>query len=243
MRENLLNYNWKISIGMMSLVVIGCGKAEYKPVPIKEVKSEQPSNISPEQLYPMKMGNKWTYALEISRELEGKPAETGSVEIGYEVKSVSNPSTGVTRGVITMTEEGKPKDEQVWEIDSAGVHQVSVGKTPVVFSPKQTIVSFPLKFDEVRSFKGTGITPLGGNGSMDYKFSTHELQPVDTDSGRMNGLFVESSGTFKSSKGEGVVGNNSWFVPGVGLARFKQVVQVTGGRSSLTLRLKSYTIK
>jgi hypothetical protein len=59
----------------------------------------------------------------------------------------------------------------------------------------------------------------------------------------MSGLFIESSGTFKSAKGEGVVGNNSWFVPGVGLARFKQVVQIQGGRSSLTLRLKSYTIK
>jgi hypothetical protein len=238
-----LNYNLKVLIGVFCLTVTGCGKAEYKPVPVKDVKTEPTSNITPEQLYPLKVGNQWTYALEISRELEGKPAETGSVEIGYEVKSVSNPSTGVTRGVITMTEGGKPKDEQVWEIDSAGVHQISVGKTPVTFSPKQTIVSFPFKFDEIRSYKGTGITPLGENGSMDYKFSTHESQPVDTDSGRMNGLFIESSGTFKSSTGEGVVGNNSWFVPGVGLARFKQVVQVKGGRSSLTLRLKSYTIK
>ncbi len=238
-----MNYNWKISIGVVGLAVIGCGKSEYKPVPVEEVKTEIPTKISPEQLYPLKVGNQWTYALEISRELEGKPAESGSVEIGYEVKSVSNPSTGVTRGVIVMTEEGKPKDEQVWEIDSAGVHQISVGKTPVAYSPKQTIVSFPLKFDEIRSFKGTGITPLGENGTMDYKFSTHEPQPVDTDSGRMSGLFIESSGTFKSAKGEGVVGNNSWFVPGVGLARFKQVVQIQGGRSSLTLRLKSYTIK
>lgn len=238
-----MNYNWKITIGVLGVVVIGCGKGEYKPVPVQEAKAEVADKVTPDQLYPLKVGNSWKYALEITREIEGKPAESGTVEIGYEVKSVSNPSTGVTRGVILMTEEGKPKDEQVWEVDSAGVHQISVGKTPLTFSPRQTIIKFPLKFDEVYDYKGTGITPLGESGSMDYKFSTHEMQPVDTDSGRMSGLFIESSGTFKSPKTEGVVGNNSWFVPGVGLARFKQVVQIKGGRSSLTLRLKSYTIK
>jgi hypothetical protein len=241
--EILLNYNLKITIGALAIAVVGCGKSEYKPVPVKDVKVEATDKVTPEQLYPLKVGNKWTYALEISREIEGKPAQTGTVEIGYEVKSVSNPSTGVTRGVIMMSEEGKEKDEQVWEIDSTGVHQISVGKTPIAFSPKQTIVKFPLKFEDIYDYKGTGITPLGETGTMDYKFSTHEMQPVDTDSGRMSGFFIESSGTFKSPKAEGVVGNNSWFVPGVGLARFKQVVQIKGGRSSLTLRLKSYTIK
>lgn len=238
-----MNYILKLAVGALALVAIGCGKGEYKPVPVKDAKVEVADKLTPEQLYPLKVGNKWTYALEITRELEGKPAESGKVEIGYEVKSVSNPATGVTRGVILMTEEGKEKDEQVWEIDSTGVHQISVGKAPITFSPKQTIVRFPLKMDEVTDYKGTGITPLGETGTMDYKFSTHEMQQVDTDSGRMSGLFIESSGTFKTPKSEGVVGNNSWFVPGVGLARFKQVVQVKGGRSSLTLRLKSYTIK
>ncbi len=224
-------------------MALGCGKGEYKPVPVKEPKVEGVDKITPDQLYPLKVGNKWNFALEISREIEGKAPENATVEIGYEVKSVTNPSTGVTRGVIAMSEEGKEKDEQVWEVDSTGIHQISVGKTPITFSPKQTIVKFPLKFEEVYDYKGTGITPLGEAGTMDYKFSTHEAQPVDTDSGRMNGIFIESSGTFKSPKGEGVVGNNSWFVPGVGLARFKQVVSVKGARSSLTLRLKSYTIK
>ncbi len=233
----------KISVGALGLVAVGCGKGEYKPVPIKEPKVEEASKATPEQLYPLKVGNKWNYALEITREIDGKEPESGTVEIGYEVKSVSNPSPGVTRGVLVMSEEGKEKDEQVWEVDSTGVHQVSVGKTPIVFSPKQTIIKFPLKFDDVYDYKGTGITPLGEAGSMDYKFATHDSQPVDTDSGRMSGLFIESSGSFKSPKGEGVVGNNSWFVPNVGLARFKQVVSIKGARSSLTLRLKSYTIK
>ena len=228
---------------MLALVVVGCGKAEYKPVPVKEPKAEDVSKITAESLYPLKVGNKWTYALEITREVEGKAPEQATVEISYEVKSVSNPSTGVTRGVIVMAEEGKVRDEQTWEIDGGGVHQLSVGKTPILFSPKQTIVKFPIKYDDVYSYKGTGVTPLGDTGNMDYKFSTHEPQNVDTDSGRMNGIFVESSGTFKSAKGEGVVGNNSWFVPGVGLGRFKQVVSIKGARSSLTLRLKSYTIK
>lgn len=227
----------------MAGALVGCGSGTYKPVPVKEPKAEDSAKITPEQLYPLTVGNKWTYALEITRELEGKPAESGTVEIGYEVKSVSNPSAGVKRAVITMTEDGKPKDEQSWETDSTGVHQLSVGANPISFSPKQTIVKFPIKFDEVIDYKGSGITPLGQQGTMEYKFSTHEMQPVDTDAGRMNGLFIESSGTFKASSGEGVVGNNSWFVPGVGLARFKQIVQVKGGRSSLTLRLKSYTIK
>lgn len=231
-------------VPVLSVSLVGCGKSEYVPQkPKVEVSTVDLTTLKPEQLMPLKEGNSWTYELSVVRAEADKPEVQGTAELTYTVKGVSNPSNGVTRATLAVTENGNPKDNQVWETDANGVYQLSVGSNPITFTPRQQIVKFPLKPDEKYKYEGTGVSPLGGSGKLSYEFAMHEMQPVDTDSGSLNGFFVESSGTFKGERGEGVVGNNSWFVPDVGLARFKQVIKDAKSSTAITLRLKSYNIK
>ena len=80
---------------------------------------------------------------------------------------------------------------------------------------------------------------------MKYKYKNDGIQQnVDTEQGSMSALFMQTEGSFKTSDAiDGKLIVNSWFTPGVGLIRFRQVVQVKTVTSSITLRLKSYNVK
>jgi hypothetical protein len=232
-------------------IVSGCKKQEYVPekVTVKAKKTELDMS-NPAELFPFTEGNTWTYNLEATRTTT-QGSGSSSAELEYRVKSVS--TTGKTKKVVLETfQDGNKLDEQEWQTDDTGIYQVSIGigDKKRVFTPPQQIVKFPPTKDAEGSWTGTGPIPSGGIGPQKYRSKIGEMQEIDTDilNERLTGLFVENFGTFegKTTDGKtvpGEIGTNSWFVPKVGLGRYKQVIAVPGGKSEITLRLKSYTVK
>jgi hypothetical protein len=230
-----------------SLLLAGCGKSEYQPVakpatPKKEYKID-PNNYA--NLFPFAEGNSWTYNLEsTAQNSKGEELKT-TAEFEYRVKTLIKESDTAKRVILEIYRDGEVKDEQEWMVDSTGLYQLSLGASRKAFRPKQIVLKFPIQEKDLVKWEGTGPVPNGGEGKMKYEFKTDQLQPIDTDVAgeSMMGLFVENAGSFVGPKGEGILAQNTWYVPGVGLARYKQVVRVNGGEAVITLRLKSYTVK
>jgi hypothetical protein len=240
----------KLILGLTSAIFVlslaGCGKSEYEPtkplVKAKEYKID-PANLA--NLFPLAEGNTWTYVLESSTQRKGSEAVPGTSEFEYRVKTVVKESDSATRAILEVYRDGERRDEQEWLTDSTGIYQLSLGNDRKPFSPKQIVIKFPFKDGEMYTWEGDGPTPIGVRGHMKYSSKIDSMQPIDTDVAgeKMVGLFVENAGTFKTSEGEGILAQNTWFVPGVGLARYKQVLKLKDVEAVLTLRLKSYTVK
>jgi hypothetical protein len=244
----VINMNWKLGLMLVvtPLVLVACGKSEYKPatslIKPKEYKLD-PNNLA--NLFPFAEGNTWTYNMESSLQVPGKPAQNSDSEYQYKVARVVKESDTATRAILEVYRDGERKDDQEWLVDSTGLYQLSMGANRTAFNPKQIVLKFPIKAGEMVTWEGTGPLPIGGIGTLKYNFKAEELQIIDTDvkGETMKGLFVENAGTFKNDKGEGILAQNTWYVPGVGLARYKQVIKLKDGEAVLTLRLKSYTVK
>jgi hypothetical protein len=230
---------------VVGVTIFGCGKptppANTKPA----VPAVQISAQNQQSLFPFVEGNSWTFAIDLATEAPNKPRQSLTGEIQYKVDKVSKSADGSTRATISVTQNGKKQDEQEWSSESTGIYQISMKASKVAFNPKQPVIRFPVKDQEDFRWEGSGITPIGRPGVMRYAFKNDGIQAnVDTDMGTMSALFMQTGGTFKSNDGiGGQVVVNSWFSPGVGLIRYRQVIGVKGVNSSITLRLKSYNVK
>lgn len=231
---------------ILGLTLVGCGKSDPKlanakpTTPVVTVTSENQRT-----LFPFAVGNSWNFAIEIQTQAANRPKESVSGEVQYKVtKTIPVANDGV-KATIAVMQDGKKIDEQDWICDSKGIFQISMKSSNSVFTPRQPVIRFPVKDQDEFRWEGTGVTPIGKPGSMKYAFKNDGVQPnVDTDMGTMGALFMQTGGSFKTN--EGVIGNlvvNSWFSPGVGLIRYRQVISAKGVNSSLTLRLKSYNVK
>ena len=231
------------------LSIIGCGKGSSPGADPKQSLARAPEGapVTPQNertLFPFAEGNVWTYAIEIKTQIAGKPEQNATGEIQYKITSVVKNSPDSVRATLAIMQNGKQTDVQEWGCDSKGIFQLSMKSSKTPYSPKQPVIRFPVKDQDAFRWEGTGLTPIGKPGSMRYAFKNDGTLPADTEMGQMNAVFMESGGSFKTS--DGIIGQiivNSWFTPGVGLVRYKQEIGLKGGKSSITLRLKSYNVK
>ncbi len=232
-------------IFLFGLMTIGCGSSNAKPVQNSpEVREVKVSAENQQSLFPFVEGNTWSFATEVVAESTNRPKQIMSGILEYKVAKVIQDSPTSKRAIIEVSSDGKKQDEQEWSSDEKGIFQISMKSPRVPFLPKQPVVRFPVKDQDTYRWEGTGLTPLGKQGSMRYAYKNDGMQTVDTEMGQMNGMFLQTGGTFKAT--DGTVGQlivNAWFSPGVGLVRYKQEIQVKGGKSAITLRLKSYNVK
>lgn len=230
----------------IAFALSGCGSSA--PAAPKADTSVKPGNVLVEadkqsSLFPFKEGNSWTYAVEIQRQLVKKPRENASLEMEYRVTKVSKDG-GFTKATIAIMQNGVKKDEQIWGMDDKGIYQVAMRSTQTPYNPKQPVLRFPVKDQEEFKWDGSGLTPVGKMGQMTYAFKVDGMQDADTEMGSMHCVYMQSAGSFKNNdKTVGVIAVNSWFSPGIGLARYRQVIRVKEGESAITLRLKRYTVK
>lgn len=225
--------------------IIGCGKPDQKLVPKSVAQTVTISEQNQRSLFPFAEGNSWIYLLEIVRQSPNQPRQSTNEEIEYKVTKVVKESDDMVRATISVIQNGKVMDVQGWSCDKNGIFQNSMKPQPVAYSPKQPVILFPAKTIGEFNWEGSGLTPIGKPGTMKYKYKNDGIQQnVDTEQGSMSALFMQTEGSFKTSDGiDGKLIVNSWFTPGVGLIRFRQVVQVKTVTSSITLRLKSYNVK
>ena len=234
------------SLILVGFLVVGCASSpSSKPqsktdVAVPEVKI---TTANQRDLFPFAEGNKWTYSVDITRQLAGRNRETTTGEMEYQITKVTKDG-GFTKATISVLQDGVRKDEQQWGVDDKGIYQLSIRKDRVAYTPKQPVVRFPIKDQDKFDWDGKGLTPIGKLGRMVYAFKQDGMQNADTAMGSLYCVYMQSGGGFKNNDGTaGKIGVNSWFAPGIGLARYRQVVAVKEGESSITLRLKSYTVK
>jgi hypothetical protein len=227
------------------LSLAGCGKSDPKTSAKPKVPDLKITAENQRSLFPFAVGNTWSYAIEIVSEGKDRPKETRTGEIQYKVVRVSNDSSDSVRATLAVMQDGKQQDEQEWSCESKGIFQLSSKSSKTPYSPKQPVIRFPVKDQDEFKWEGTGITPIGKQGKMVYAFKNDGIQKnVDTEMESMPALFMQSAGTFKASDGTaGQLVSNSWFSPGVGLIRYRQVIGLKGVNSAITLRLKSYNVK
>lgn len=227
------------------LVVIGCGGPDAaKPAEKKnEVKDTKVTPENQATLFPFAEGNSWVFNVDIERQAAGQAKQVGNGQIEYRVKSVTKGANGETRAMLEVSQDGSKKDMQEWSMDSKGIYQVSMKAERIQFSPKQPVIRFPVKDQDVFNWQGTGLTPIGKSGKMSYAYKNDGMQVADTDMGSMNCLYIQSTGKFQTGETVGVIATNSWFAPGVGLVRYRQAIRLKDLQSTITLRLKSYTVK
>ena len=233
---------------VLGLALVGCGNSGNsgaKPVAksseVVEVKVTPQNQLS---LFPLVEGNSWTYVMEVSAESVNQPKQSLKTELQYKVTKLTKDSADSARATLAVMQDGKQQDEQEWGYDKNGIYQISAKASKIEFSPKQPVIRFPVKDQDTFKWNGTGQTPVGKLGTMRFAYKEDGMQTVDTEMGQMSAFFVQSGGTFIVNKGiQGQVVMNSWYTPGIGLVRFRQVIYVKGANSSITLRLKSYNVK
>ena len=230
---------------VVGLALIGCGNSgspsTAKAPEVAQVKVTPQNQLS---LFPLEVGNTWTYVMEVVAQSATAPKQSLTAEIQYKIIKVTKDSADSAHATLAVMQDGKQQDEQEWGYDSKGLYQLSMKAAKTPFTPKQPVIKFPPKEGGTFKWEGSGLTPIGKPGTMRYAYKNDGNQNVDTEMGQMNALFMQTGGSFKATGGiQGQLIVNSWFSPGVGLVRYRQVVYVKGANSSITLRLKSYTVK
>ncbi|HMS53902.1 MAG TPA: hypothetical protein PKA27_00750 [Fimbriimonadaceae bacterium] len=223
-------------VGLAAIVAVGCGsksKGTYQATAAKKV---EPAKVTPgneAELFPTKEGSQWVYETE---QVTSQGTQVGEV-IFKAVKVI--PTGDGNKVQFEMENGGKVIDRQTWLINSKGIFQLTSGPQQIPFDPPQPVLLFPAEQGRTFSWQGKGVTSGGQIGTSTIKSTIMGPQEIDTGTGAMSGIAVQQTS-------EGKVGNQAfktasmvWFVPKVGLARYKQ--QVAAG--TITLRLKNFTSK
>lgn len=249
MRNRLLT--WAACLAA-SVFVSGCGSggSDYKPSPAKppEPLAFQPGDEL--SMFPLAVGNQWTYTAESTQAVQGRGSGSGKFEMTLKVLKVT-PIAGGNRAdieVITSqstagAETKSNTDRQVWDVTSKGIYQLSVGQPPVPFEPSQPNILFPPDEGREFSYKGTGVTPAGGKGSITIESKILPAQMVDAESDSYSAIPVESKGTFQVGNTKGQMAALAYWSPKVGLVRFRQELSTGNAIATLTLKLKAKTIR
>lgn len=229
----------------LASLLVGCGsKADYTGgASVKSAAPVVPAVVNPGEeasLFPLVVGNQWTF------EVEGTSMSTNggqtplSGEITLKLTKVDD-IPGGKQGTMEVYRNGQLNNRQVWSVTKDGVFQISSTLKLVPSTPPQPIAHFPLKEGEAIKWKGTG--PFGGDPAVPMESTLTNKGPrtVDTGMGQMSAIMFESLTTIKTAKINAETQNTVWLKPGTGIVRLLQVEKAAGGQGAATLRLKSFT--
>ncbi|RYG31755.1 hypothetical protein EON81_22180 [bacterium] len=229
----------KVQFSLLSLVALAVGCSAPKGYVPKKVAQSTPTSLdaaTPADLMPLKVGNRWTYAMETQTSAPGAPPE--QAELVFEVQSVTPKGDG-NAAIIRVLRDNQEVDRQTWLVNSKGLYQTTglIGSTQVAFAPPQPLVLFPLKDLADFEWKGKGVCPDGKQGTMRSKSKVLGVMDVDTALGTKSGIAVESKQDFQSSALKGGMAVTTWYAPKIGIIRIKQTTVVPKGAITTTLRL------
>jgi hypothetical protein len=221
--------------------VAGCkGGETYAPVP-KSI-ALTPVALKPGEearLFPIQVGNKWVYGLETALIAKGQRGSGGG-ELVHIVTDVQDKPDGKL-AMIEESVDGKLSGRQTWLVNRQGIYLVgsSQGEAPIrAFDTPQPVILFPPDRGKTFSWKGTS-----GALHLDLKGDIAGPEEVDTLERRFATIKVHSTTTETKGKVTGKSETISWFAPGVGLVRLKEISASGTTASQIFLRLKSHTVK
>lgn len=237
------------------VTVAGCGSkgggTTYTP---KEVKTATVTPVAAGEdktLFPIAVGNQWTYESASQAVVEGKPRSV-TQSITMEIKSIEPDGNG-QKVSFELREEDVVKSTQIWKVDDTGVYQVSV-KTETAeakFNPPQCVLKFPVKVEEEWTYNGTAPSAVGAASKVSGKSINKGPQLVDSYAGQVSAYRVDTAHTIKGSLVqagktvplEGTMNSSAFFAPKMGMVRLVQTVQGRAGAETVTLQLLQSTVK
>lgn len=244
-----------VLFGSLAALAFGASGCRPKDGPGSSTQNTPPKAVTPADvkpgeeatLFPLKVGTQWTYKAETRRMADGRET-TGGGEVTLRVATSTPIPGGVKATLETLDKDGKVAQTQEWQITAKGIYQITAGEKAIAFSPPQPALLFPLASNKSFSWKGTGLCPVGETGTQEFKNSVTEPQEIDTDMGPFSAIPVESIGKFKTTddKGkpiEGQSASTTYWVPKVGIARFRQEIVSGQIRLMQVLVLKSFVEK
>lgn len=217
------------------LLAPGCGPKEYVPTPVDEPKKIEVSDATPKTLFPLTVGKTWTYRIETVSS-GAATAQSEKDLVTMQVSKIDDTPKGQL-ATIEIRRGTELSDRQQWLVTENGVIQTSAGLNATPYSPGQPLVLFPLATGKESTWKGTGITPIGKSGKMDYTIVSRASEPVDTGMGKRRGFPVDTVGTFTAGNLKGGFSVTTWYEPNVGIVRLKQGILLSNGSITTTMVL------
>jgi len=228
-----------IGSGLALLALAGCGsKSGYVPKPAAAIPEATVVAGKESDLWPMAQGNQWIYEAETAAQTtQGSGSQKADITFKVSKSSTSN---GVTNAVIDIVNDGQIVDQTGWRIDSTGIYQTASNKLKGVYSPPQTLVKFPIKAGEEFTHKGTGPVPMGGIGQQTTVGKCLGPQNIDTASGRLSAIAIESTTTFTKDGKTAETRTMIWLAPGKGLVRYRQETRAGQNVATQLFKLKDF---
>lgn len=235
---------WTSFIITASILVVGCKKDGVANIPVeKPVEMVKLAPGEEKQLFPIKVGNKWTYAYQARNVTGGKDQTTPQNEVTFTIVRTEDVPEG-KKVFWEVTSGGRLNDKQIWLVCDKGYFQLGVGFPNFrYFSTPQPIIVFPIKEDSSFRWEGSGILSNGQVGKMEIVSKILSNQEVDTDMGRMSAIPVESTQTFTSVARSGTGVSTVYIAPKIGIIRFKQQEVTASNAAVQVLKLKSTNVK
>ncbi len=237
-------------------MAVGCGSSKgggtYKPSEIKTVPIQKVAAGDGPTLFPVAVGNQWTFESVSEANVQGQP-RVMKQNVTMEIKKVDETAQG-KQITMEVREDDVVKSTQVWRMDDTGLYQVSVtgaGKTGT-FSPAQPVLPFPIEDGKIVEYQGTGPSALGISSSFKGKVTLDGAQLTDTATDQVSAYRVASlyelKGQATDTAGKkvplaGVMESIAWFSPKLGMVRLQQVVRGQAGAEKVTLTLLQSTVK
>ena len=232
---------WFALAAVAALMIVGCGKKEGDAPTEPAKKAEIPKQLIEKgqeaKLFPVKVGNQWTYAVEVSA-----PGQTQTFDIQFKITDVKVEGISTKFQMEVTTEKGKPQN-QSWEINERGLFQITGGEQNTAYNPPMPAILFPWEDGKTFKYEGTGVMPMGGVGKMKFDAKYLAAQQVDTVNQAMNGYAIEQTTEFSNDKVKGQSVTTTYWTPNVGLTRFRQMIASGNAQIVQTLRLRNFTVQ
>lgn len=239
----------KLWIGAAALIVVGCGPGKkqdaYVPQPTPDVPVAEVNASASEELFPLKVGNQWTYSVTMNRIQGGRQLDPIQDEMTWKVTKVT-PVEGGTKATIELSTGGETSETQSWLINEKGIYQITAGVDEKAFSTPQPVAIFPATEGTTFDWSGTGTVPISRDaGKITSSSKTLAPQEIDTGVGAMSAIPIETNSKFVAGNISADSASTLWLAPGTGIVRYRQETVSRESKSGIVtlMRLKTKSLR
>lgn len=198
-------------------------------------------------LWPLEVGNQWTFEVEEVLEAPNVPADRRRFERVLKVTKAAPNEGGKTAELAVLDQDGKTLGVIHIEVNKGGIYQLGMGSgnSKVMYEKPFPLMLWPAKKGEKSSWKGKGARPgIGTTGDISANFEQKGRAIVDSAAGRFSAYRFDTLQQYEVNKVKFETAQAAWFAPGVGMVRSLETVATSNGaRQSQKLVLKSHTVK
>lgn len=232
---------------VLCIAVAGCSSGSksttYTPKETKEIPVATITPGNDADVFPVAVGNRWRYKTERVVAV-GNTQTPQADDFFLEVKNIEEIPDG-KRVTVEQVKNDVSTERQVWEVRKDGIYELTIGMDkPQPFTPALLQIPFPVENGKEFSWEGTGYTQFGKIGNIKMTGTIIGPEEVDTDSGRVSAIRVETKKEFSVGTDVGNDETTVWYAPKMGIVRMQQTVKSNKGVATVfRMRLSQVTLK